>query len=134
MILIERALILRKTTLFEKASLEKICFLSESLTERSLPDAGSVSRESSNEKKLYVVAQGAVRVVNAGKNFHLQEGGYWGELSLFDDTEQLIEAKAEGSALVFEIDGDVARRILIGDVGLAENFIQNLVRRIRSVD
>ncbi len=134
MIVSERVLILKKTELFGKASLDKLALLSEALTERSLHDQESVFADSGRSSDLVVLARGKVRGTEGGKSFSLSEGDCLGVLALFDDTIPRPEAKAEGEALVFGLDGNMAREFLVEESSVAENFIRSLVRKIRTVD
>lgn len=134
MIVSERVLILKKTELFGKASLDKLALLAEALTERSLQDQESVFHDSGRSGDLVVLARGKVRGTEGGKPFSLSEGDCLGVLALFDDTIPRPEAKAEGEALVFGLDGNMAREFLVEESPVAENFIRSLVRKIRTVD
>lgn len=134
MILSERALILKKTELFGEASLDKLTPLAEALTERTLQDQETVFPDSGRYANLVVLARGSVCRTEKGKSFSLGEGACLGELALFDDTVLRPEAKADGEAVVFVIDGNMAREFIVEESPVAENFIRNLVRKIRSVD
>ncbi len=132
MILSERALILKKTELFGEASLDKLAPLAEALTERTLQDKETVFPESGRDMNVVVLARGAVCRTDQGKPSSLSEGDCLGELALFDDTLPCPEAKADGEATIFVIDGSMAREFLVGEFSVAENFIRSLVRKIRS--
>lgn len=134
MILSERALILKKTELFGEASLDKLALLAEALTERTLQDQEAVFPDSGRYANLVVLARGAVCRTEEGKSFSLGEGDCLGELALFDETVLRPEAKADGEAVVFVIDGDMAREFIVEESPVAENFIRSLVRKIRSAD
>ena len=134
MIVSERVLILKKTELFGKASLDKLALLAGALTERSLQDQESVFHDSGRSGDLVILARGKVRGTEEGKSFSLGEGDCLGTLTLFDDTIPRPEAKAEGEALVFGLDGNMAREFLVEESPVAENFIRSLVRKIRTVD
>tara|TARA_B100001057_G_C22834325_1_gene944648 strand:+ start:1932 stop:2336 length:405 start_codon:yes stop_codon:yes gene_type:complete len=134
MILSERALILKKTELFSEASLDKLAPLAEALTERTLQDKEDVFPDSGRYEKLVVLARGTLCQDEKGKSFSLGEGDCLGALSLFDETFPRPKAKADGEALVFVIDGSMAREFLIEEFLVAENFIRSLVRKIRTVE
>ena len=134
MILSERALILKKTELFGEASLDKLTPLAEALTERALQDQEAVFPDSGRYANLVVLARGSVIRTDKGKSFSLSEGDCLGELALFDDTIPRPEAKADGEGVVFVIDGNMAREFIVEESRVAENFIGNLVRKIRSTD
>ena len=134
MIVSERVLILKKTELFGKASLDKLAPLAEALTERSLQDQETVFPDSGRYRDLIVLARGEVRQTGEGKSFSLGEGDCLGVLSLFDDTIPRPEARAIGEALIFTLDGSMAREFLVEDSSVAENFIRSLVRKIRITD
>ena len=134
MIVSERVLILKKTELFGKASLDKLALLAEALTERSLQDQESAFHDSGRSGDLVILARGKVRGTEGGKSFSLGEGDCLGTLALFDESIPRPEAKAEGEALVFGLDGNMAREFLVEESPVAENFIRSLVREIRTVD
>ncbi|MBT3636683.1 MAG: Crp/Fnr family transcriptional regulator [Opitutae bacterium] len=134
MILSERALILKKTKLFGEASLDKLAPLAEALTERTLQDQEAVFPDSGRCGNLVVLARGAVCRTEEGKSFTLGEGDCLGEFALFDETVPRPKAKADGEAVVFVIDGNMAMEFIVEESSVAENFIRSLVRKIRSTD
>jgi signal-transduction protein with cAMP-binding, CBS, and nucleotidyltransferase domain len=134
MILSERALILKNTELFGEASLDKLTPLAEALTERTLKDQEIVFPDSGRYGTLVVLARGKVRQTEEGKSFFLDQGDCLGTISLFDETVPRPEAKADGEAMVFVIDGSMAREFIVEESSVAESFIRSLVRKIRSVD
>ena len=132
MILSERVLVLKNTELFGEASLDKLAPLAEALTERKMQDQEAVFPDSGRYANLIVLAQGTVCKTEEGKSLTLAEGDSLGELALFDDAVPHPQAKAVGDALIFVIDGNMAREFLVEEFSVAENFIRSLVQQIRS--
>jgi len=106
--------------------------LAEALTERTMQDQEAVFPDSGRYANLIVLAQGTVCKTEEGKSLTLVEGDSLGELALFDDAVPHPQAKAVGDALIFVIDGNMAREFLVEEFSVAENFIRSLVQKIRS--
>ena len=130
MIHLERILTLRKSNLFDSVSLEKVSVLAESLSERSFSPSERIVKEDDDCTSLYVIAKGSVRVRYCGMDAIVGDGGFFGELGLFNDEIIPLSASAEGDVLVFEIDGDLYRKVLAEEFDLADNLLRSLVRRI----
>ena len=104
MIHVERILSLRKSSLFDSVSLEKVSILAESLSERSFSSSECIVKEDDDCTSLYVIAKGSVRVNYCGMDAIVGEYGFFGELGIFHDEILPLSASAEGDVLVFEID------------------------------
>ena len=133
MIHIERILTLKKSSLFDSVSLEKVSILAESLSERSFSSSEYILKEGDECRNLFLVAKGSVRLSYCGMDSIIGVGGSFGELSLFNEEIPPLVALAEEDALVFEVEGDLYRKVLSEEFGLADNLLRSLVRRIISV-
>ena len=133
MIHIERILALKKTSLFDSVSLEKVSVLAESLSERSFSGSECILKEGDECRNLFVVAKGSVRVSCGGMDSTVSAGGFFGELGIFHDEIIPLSASAEGDVLAFEIDGNSYRNVLAEEFDVAENLLRSLVRRIISL-
>ena len=133
MIHLERILTLRKSSLFDSVSLEKVSILAESLLERSFSPSDSILKEGDDCPNLFVVAKGSVRVSCCGMDSTVGAGGFFGELGIFHDEILPLVASAEEEVLVFEIDGNLYRKVLAEEFDATENLLSSLVRQIISL-
>ena len=133
MIHLERIITLRQSDLFQSASLEKVSLLAESLSQRVYSDSDFVLKEGDECRNLYLVAEGKIRVSHSGEDYLVRAGETFGELAVFHDDPLPMVAKAEGKALVLEIDGETYRKALTEEFDLAENLLRSLARRIISL-
>jgi CRP-like cAMP-binding protein len=133
MIHLERILTLRKSSLFDSVSLEKVSILAESLTERSFSNSDFILKEGDDCPNLFVVAKGSARVSFCGMDSTVSAGGFFGELGVFHSEPLPLVASAEEDVLVFEIDGDSYRKVLAEEFDVAENLLRALVRQIISL-
>ena len=133
MIHLERILTLKKSSLFDSVSLERVSILAESLTERSFSPSDSILKEGDACPNLFVVAKGSVRVSYCGMDSIVEAGGFFGELGIFHDETVPLVASAEEEVLVFEIDGDLYRKVLAEEFDVAQNLLRSLVRQIISL-
>ena len=133
MIHIERILTLKKSSLFDSVSLEKVSILAESLLERSFSGSECILQEGDECRNLFVVAKGSVRVSYCGMDSIVSAGGFFGELGIFHDEILPLVASAEEDVLVFEIDGDSYRKVLAEEFDVTENLLCSLVRQIISL-
>ena len=133
MIHIERILTLKKSSLFDSVSLEKVSILAESLLERSFSPSECILKEGDECRNLFVVAKGSVRVSYCGMDSIVSAGGFFGELGNFHDEILPLVASAEEDVLVFEIDGDSYRKVLAEEFDVTENLLRSLVRQIISL-
>jgi voltage-gated potassium channel len=133
MIQVERILSLRKSSLFDSVSLEKVSILAESLSERSFSSSECIVKEDDDCTSLYIIAKGSVRVSYCGMDAIVGEYGFFGELGIFHDEIIPLSASAEGDVLVFEIDGDLYRKVMAEEFDVADNLLRSLVRGIISL-
>ena len=133
MIHLERILTLKKSSLFDSVSLERVSILAESLTERSFLPSDFILKEGDDCPNLFVVAKGSVRVSYCGMDSIVKAGGFFGELGIFHDEIVPLSASAEEEVLVFEIDGGLYRKVLAEEFDATENLLRSLVRQIISL-
>ena len=102
-----KALILRKTKLFESLPGEILLTIAEKTEERELVNEEKLFSQDDYPDGLYIIAAGSVKIVRKGEILtELKEGDFFGEISLFDDSPRGADAIASADSHLLFIENN----------------------------
>lgn len=111
---------LRKLLVFQDLPEEYLDKLTHFISERALNDGQEIFEEGSIGNALYIIGEGKVEIrkkINAKKKAFktlalLEQGDYFGEMSLLDDKPRSASAYAQGKAVIYVLKRDDFTRLL----------------------
>ena len=110
----QREALLREVDLFASLTDDQRRTISASTTMRTFGTGEVIVREGEPGQSMYVVASGRVSVVVGPEKNNvatIEQGGYFGEMSLLTGDVRAATVVAEGDAVVLEIDADLFRKL-----------------------
>jgi CRP/FNR family transcriptional regulator, cyclic AMP receptor protein len=132
--------LLDATELFAAMPEDVLTELSAQTTLRELERNELLFRQGDPSESLYVVADGRIAIASqAGDGREtviavLEQGGLFGELSLFDDAPRMADARALVDTTVVEIAHEPVRAVLQTRPELLWVIVRLLVQRLRATD
>lgn len=132
--------LLDATELFAALPDDALNELSRQATVRELERNELLFRQGDPSSCLYVVQDGRIAIASqAGDGREtviavLEQGGLFGELSLFDDAPRMADARALVDTTVIEIDHEPVRNMLRARPELLWVIVRLLVERLRATD
>ena len=132
--------LLDATELFAALPDDALGELSEQATVRHLGRNDLLFRQGDPSSCLYVVQDGRIAIASqAGDGREtviavLEQGGLFGELSLFDDSPRMADARALVETTVVELDHEPVRNLLRARPELLWVIVRLLVQRLRATD
>lgn len=111
----------------------------DSLLGKKFKDGDIVFKEKSIGKEMYVILSGKVKITKekSGKEATiaaLEEGDFFGEMALFDNSPRSATAIALGDVSVLEIDQKNFLKKISKDPSLAFRMLKKMSQRIRETD
>lgn len=106
---------------------------------KKFKDGDIVFKEKSIGKEMYVILSGKVKITKekSGKEATiaaLEEGDFFGEMALFDNSPRSATAIALGDVRVLEIDQKSFLKKISKDPSLAFRMLKKMSQRIRETD
>jgi CRP/FNR family transcriptional regulator, cyclic AMP receptor protein len=132
--------LLDATELFAALPDDVLSELSDRATVRRLERNEVLFRQGDASTCLYVVAEGRIAIATqAGDGREtviavLEQGGLFGELSLFDDAPRMADARALVETTVVEVAHEPVREVLQSRPQLLWVIVRLLVQRLRATD
>lgn len=130
--------LLRHTTIFRDLNDDELAEVAKVCTQQSFVSGEYVFREGEEGNRLYLIAEGQVRisrdVPGSGEEAFavLKAGALFGEMAVFDRTERSTHAIATGGATVLTITRSDFETILDDDRELAYKVLWACVRLLSS--
>lgn len=111
----------------------------DSLLGKKFKDGDIIFKEKSIGKEMYVILSGKVKITKekSGKEATiaaLEEGDFFGEMALFDNSPRSATAIALGDVSVLEIDQKNFLKKISKDPSLAFRMLKKMSQRIRETD
>ncbi len=132
MILVQRILQLKNTSLFGRMPPDSLALLAEAGEEKPVAKGENIFEQGSEGDGLYVILEGTVRMHLGEKTLNtLEQGDFFGVLSTLDDEVRTASATAGTDSLLLRIGQELFRKILRDHHELAESLINILAQRIR---
>ena len=102
-------------------------------------DGDIIFKENSIGKEMYIILTGRVTVIKEKGDVEttlatLEEGDFFGEMSLFDNSPRSATVKALGDVKLLEINQKNFLKKISRDPSLAFRMLENLSQRIRTTD
>lgn len=132
--------LLQRVSLFSLMSRGDLKRLAKLCQEHNFNDGEVITREGDLDGRLFVVAEGRVKVVkdldgpNAREVAVLGANSHFGELALVDDFRRTASVVAEGPARVVSLDQWNFRDTIKKYPSVAVELMQSLARRLRNVE
>ena len=133
---IEKIIYLKKIPIFQNLTGEELILLEKITDEEDYLDGGIIFHEGTYGDKLYVIITGSVDILRGSreKGFNvtrLNEFDYFGEMSLFDETNHSATAKAVGNVQCLVIPREGFTDILNEYPSIAVEMLKVFARRLR---
>jgi CRP/FNR family transcriptional regulator, cyclic AMP receptor protein len=136
--------LLRKVHLFEGMTSSQLRKLGSALTQVTVPVSTHIFREGDSSSSMYIIAEGKVRIskVVAGVGEEalaiLEQGQYFGEMSLIEDGPRSADAIAHSTCTLFELSRQKLDEVMFTDRELASvllwTFVRTLCGRLRETN
>lgn len=102
-------------------------------------DGDTIFDENSIGKEMYIILTGKVKVIKEKGNVEttlatLEEGDFFGEMSLFDNNPRSATVKASGDVKLLEINQKNFLKKISRDPSLAFRMLEKMSQRIRKSD
>lgn len=102
-------------------------------------DGDSIFEENSVGREMYIILTGRVKVIKEKEGVEttlatLEEGDFFGEMSLFDNNPRSATVKAMGNVKLLEINQKNFLKKISRDPSLAFRMLEKMSQRIRKTD
>lgn len=102
-------------------------------------DGSIIFKENSVGKEMYVILSGKVNIIKEKGDVEtilatLEEGDFFGEMSLFDNHPRSATVKASGDVKLLEINQNSFLKKISKDPSLAFRILEKMSQRIRKMD
>ncbi|KHE92087.1 MAG: cyclic nucleotide-binding domain-containing protein [Candidatus Scalindua rubra] len=106
---------------------------------RDYKDGDIIFEENSIGKEMYIILTGKVKVIKEKGDVEtilatLEEGDFFGEMSLFDNNPRSASVKALGNVKLLEINQKNFLKKISRDPSLAFRMLEKMSQRIRKTD
>jgi len=111
----------------------------ESSLGKNYKDGDSIFEEDSIGREMYIILTGKVKVIKKKGDVEttlatLEEGDFFGEMSLFDNNPRSATVKALGNIKLLEINQKNFLKKISRDPSLAIRMLEKMSQRIRKTD
>ncbi len=111
----------------------------ESSLGRHYKDGSVIFKENSIGKEMYIIISGKVKIIKKKGTVEtilaiLEEGEFFGEMSLFDNNPRSATVKAIGNTRLLEINQKDFLKRISNDPSLAFRILEKMSQRIRITD
>ncbi len=137
---VERILVLRKVPLFAQMSLEQLVAIDQRLEEVEYLPGEVVFEEGQLGAELYILLDGAVRIVKARNTdqelllTRLEGVNYFGEMAILDDEPRSASVVVEKNSRLLVLKGEQLKDLVEQMPEMAFDIIKVLTARIRQAD
>ena len=102
---------------------------------RQVPDGEAIVREGDTGSDFFVIATGKASVERGGKEVDaIGEGGFFGELALFDPAPRNATVVARGPVTVVVLERDQFHEVLAVIPDIRDRLLQGMARRLHLLD
>ncbi len=136
--------LLRKVALFDGMTSSQLRKLGSALTQVTVPISTAIFREGDSSSSMYIIAEGKVRIsknvpgVGEEALAILEQGQYFGEMSLIEDGPRSADAIAHSTCTLFELSRQKLDEVMFTDKELASvllwTFVRTLSARLRETN
>lgn len=139
MLTVSKILVLKKLPLFRDMTPDLLSCLAKITKERVVEKSHKIFEKGEDGTTMFVIVEGSVRIHDENKSSSskalaiLNEGHFFGELSILDNEKRSASATAVENSVLLEISQDSFRNMMIDNFDLAQNLISALAERIRSL-
>lgn len=139
MLTVSKILVLKKLPLFRDMTPDLLFCLAKITKERVVEKSHKIFEKGEDGTTMFVIVEGSVRIHDENKSSSskalaiLNEGHFFGELSILDNEKRSASATAVENSVLLEISQDSFRNMMIDNFDLAQNLISALAERIRSL-
>ncbi len=131
--LIEKVLILKKSSLFSETPDDALAEVAQILKETSYPARQLIIEKGAPGSSMYLVAAGKVRVFDGGRTInYLEEGDVFGEMAVLDPSPRSASVEAVVDTDLLEIDQVQLYELVESRNEVARGIIQVLSRHLRN--
>jgi HEAT repeat protein len=137
---VERLLVLRKVPLFAQMNLEQLVAIDQRLEEVEYLAGETVFEEGQLGAELYILLDGAVRIVKAAGTdaevllTRLEGVNYFGEMAILDDEPRSASVMVERNSRLLVLKGEQLKDLVEQMPEMAFEIIKVLTARIRQAD
>ncbi len=132
MLIIEKALLLKKTKIFAHTPEHVLTALAQFLVEVELEPGETFIRKGDTSDCMYVIVRGKVKIHSEGRQlFEMKIGDTVGELGILDPQPRSADATAVEETFLFRIDKDAFDEVIDDQPEIAHSIIQMLAQRLR---
>ncbi len=106
---------------------------------KNYKDGDNIFKENSVGREMYIILTGRVKVIKEKEGVEttlaiLEEGDFFGEMSLFDNNPRSATVKAMGNVKLLEINQKNFLKKISRDPSLAFRMLEKMSQRIRKTD
>jgi CRP-like cAMP-binding protein len=131
MTVVERAIALRKVEAFRGVPIDQLAHIAASAREVDFAEGDLLFQEGEPPLSLFVMLEGRVRLVRAGKSFgEATAGEPLGTWSIFGDHPRRATAQVVEDARVLVLDREDFYEVVAEHVEITRSLVQDLVRRL----
>jgi AAA family ATP:ADP antiporter len=131
--LIERVLILKKSSLFSETPDDALAEVAQTLKEASYPAGQLIIEKNAPGNSMYMIASGKVRVFDGGRTInYLEEGDVFGEMAVLDPAPRSASVEAVVDSDLLQIDQVQLFELIESRLEVARGIIQVLSRHLRN--
>jgi CRP/FNR family cyclic AMP-dependent transcriptional regulator len=123
---------LAKIPLFSHVSSRQLRKLTKTTMEHRYEVDTTIVREGARTTTLYVLLEGSVKVVRAGRTISRRDPGeYFGEIALIDGRARAASVIAETPVRCLALQQEELRKMLMSDPDVSWALLQSLATRLR---
>jgi CRP/FNR family cyclic AMP-dependent transcriptional regulator len=126
---------LKKTPIFAKTSDESLHSLLKSAIQKTVPGGTKIVEKGQSGIGFYLVLSGKADVMSGGKKLaEVEEGGFFGELSVIDGAPRTADVVAKGEVTCLVVSQWAMRSLIDTHPEIALSMLDELVRRLRATN
>ncbi len=140
MLTIQKILLIRKLPLFKEMGPEALLGIAQIASEKVFKSGECVFQKGEVGSSLFLIVEGMVRIhdhqniKNSDTSLaKLEEGEFFGELSILGNEKRTASATAEDNCKLLEIGKDSFQRLMIENFEISQNLLSALADRIREL-
>jgi CRP-like cAMP-binding protein len=135
MLTIERVMALKAARMFEEASEDVLAEVAAIVEEVEVPAGEVVFAKGDSGDSMYLVAEGAMRVVDGQRTVgELRAGDVFGELALLDPEPRLFTISAREDSRLLRLDREAFLELMAGNIEIVRGVLHVLCERLRSAE
>ncbi|HEX6334551.1 MAG TPA: cyclic nucleotide-binding domain-containing protein [Flavisolibacter sp.] len=135
MLILEKVLILKATALFSETPEPDLVDTAYLLEEVHAEKNTVIFNKGDIGGCMYIIHKGKVRIHDGEHVLAiLEEGDFFGELSLLDTEKRSASASAEEDCILFKLEQEAFYEVLSNNVNVLKAILRTLSQRIRQID